>query len=124
MNNMTLKAEEVRLGNHVLYNGVPHVVDRLIRRSIRTIPASKGMTVDDYEPIPLTEEWLEKFGFISDGVVWMKDNIAIGDYKSGYFYIPFAVRIAYRHPNEIKYVHRLQNLYFALRDEELTLKEE
>ena len=33
MNNMTLKAEEVRLGNHVLYNGVPHVVDRLIENA-------------------------------------------------------------------------------------------
>ena len=117
---MTLKAEEVRLGNHVLYNGVAHVVDRLIRRSIRTIPASNGMTVADYDPIPLTEERLKEFGFERvpprSGVAssFIKNGIRIDISNSGNAYYKMI---------GVPYVHRLQNLYFALRDEELTLKE-
>ena len=68
-----------------------------------------------YNPIPLTEEWLLKFGFknikfkyeINNFIIWL-------DPRSTYYYLN------YEGGNiEIKYVHELQNLYFALTGKEL-----
>lgn len=79
-------------------------------------------------PIPLTEEWLIKFGFEVDAkdtlrsqrikietsyLNWYDD----GSYSIGKF--PFTIPLS----GPIKYVHQLQNLYFALTGEELTIKE-
>lgn len=80
-------------------------------------------------PIPLTEEWLEKLGFKKnqqrvgtagaecvpfdytvDG--WHRSDIVIKDFQLAYPI--FNV--------ELQYVHQLQNLYFALTGEELTIK--
>lgn len=73
------------------------------------------------EHIPLTEEWLLKFGFEKK-----KDN-----YNRYYFSIDgmdikidgdeFATEVGECLYKTIKYVHQLQNLYFALNDEELTI---
>ena len=68
--------------------------------------------------VKLTEEWLLKFGFnkkdISelpfDELIYEKGNIQINDemeFYNGIF------------TQKIKYVHQLQNLYFALTGEEL-----
>lgn len=83
------------------------------------------------EPIPLTEEWLFKFGWFyagtcdaamegyyrKDGILWCLDNhmmpFCIGqDGEANYFGCP------------LKYVHRLQNLWFELEDEELMIAEQ
>ncbi len=78
------------------------------------------------EPIPLTDEWLVKFGLDQGGYdfyFWTKETptglFSInGDPESGY---------GVRYNNEIEppleYVHQLQNLYFALTGEELTISE-
>lgn len=85
------------------------------------------------KPIPLTEEWLINFGFeiyaksdVCNGwsigenpvtkdylmtLTWMKNengSLAECFYRNGHFVI--------------KYVHQLQNLYFALTGEELEVK--
>ncbi len=81
-------------------------------------------------PIPLTEEWLLKFGFETDGNFEDKNEIILpnnehdfiiefSDYTKNYHYtggegICYGVGC--------KYVHQLQNLYFALTGEELILK--
>lgn len=71
------------------------------------------------KPIPLTEEWLEKFGF-------KKEKKFLFSYKN--FYINFhqegiATTFLDTHLiNGIGYVHQLQNLYFALTEEELEIK--
>jgi hypothetical protein len=92
------------------------------------------------EPIPLTEEWLLKFGFEKEyfygddaKFIWWQLNdfgleifntnkeqgrTSIESKDVGFFYEPM-----YMDYIEIKHVHQLQNLYFALTGEELTLKE-
>jgi hypothetical protein len=81
-----------------------------------------------FEPIPLTEDWLLRFGFLRDtkydfelkvnGVLFygMCDNSQ-----------PINTGICILNLPEsninIKHVHQLQNLYFALTGEELTLKQ-
>ena len=92
--------------------------------------------MDYVEPIHLTEEWLVKFGFV------LRDNVFIHSTKplrkgfNGYTRSKLIdCRIRYIHKKfkyytnpagsttkEIKHVHQLQNLYFALVGEELTIK--
>jgi hypothetical protein len=72
-----------------------------------------------YEPIPLTEEWLLKFGFEEwDKNAWQKGfDLSIHKIDSIFWYNNNGINVL------IKYVHQLQNLCFALTGEELTLIE-
>jgi hypothetical protein len=80
----------------------------------------------DYaEPIPLTEEWLLKLGFI-EKKPWFFE-IKMGDYELGINRIPLTAQIQSDGEflafltNRTKYVHQLQNLYFAITGEELKI---
>lgn len=80
---------------------------------------------ENFQEIPLTEEWLVKFGFeFSD---WLGDWLGSWDLKDGCFGLlktangTFIFESKSGNP-EIHFVHQLQNLYFALKGEELTVK--
>lgn len=81
--------------------------------------------IDTLQPIPLTEEWLLKAGFKAigiDGNRWIlkykiNNPFTIESYNY-IFYSPICTWI------EFKYVHELQNLYFALTGEELVFSTE
>ena len=73
-------------------------------------------------PVELTEEWLFKFGF-QKGIDWYwlykyprQINVSITHRKT-------TIGSNEEYEVECKYVHQLQNLYFALTGEELTIKE-
>jgi len=69
------------------------------------------------EPIPLTEEWLLNFGYTKeDSNFWNLGHI-VWEYDGGVF-------ICNKNGITLKYVHQLQNLYFALTGRELTIKTE
>jgi len=80
----------------------------------------------DIEPIPLTKEWLLKLGLTEN--CW---HFFTGKYNIDYFQIS-AIKVDDRYGfgyyskqdilTEIKYVHQLQNLYFARTGKELTIK--
>ena len=83
-----------------------------------------------FEPIPLTEEWLLKFGW-----VWNEEMKAYEKYPNGDARMDLEKMIggSYRMFNyvlkaliaeRIWHVHQLQNLYFALTNEELTIKQD
>lgn len=100
-----------------------------------------GCDIDYYDlteikPIPLTEEWLVKFGFdIDTDKGWNRsEDINYDVYSLNNFDVAL-IDVVYKLWIEIegdtwynssltaiKYVHQLQNLYFALTSEELTLK--
>jgi len=111
-----IKANELRIGNYI------YSFDNISIVTSKTIEAieSEYMSGSPYEPIPLTEEWLLKFGFDKAAVCWriiyneLGNVITINQVK-GKFYLNYLDR-------EIKYVHQLQNLHFALNNEELKLK--
>lgn len=80
-----------------------------------------------FSPIPLTEEWLNKFGFFyseslemyllkiqkEKWLCWSKEKgITMQDVNKTLF--------EYK---KIKYIHQLQNLYFATQQEELKLEQ-
>lgn len=110
-----MKATELRIGNLIFDNisEEPIIVDWV------TIKVCY-LEDDVYEPILLTEEWLIKFGFETDGITFWKSKADIGHFKDCFAYIPCG--LASQRRTEIKYVHQLQNLYFALTGEELTIK--
>lgn len=77
-----------------------------------------GHPLSILEPIPLTEEWLVKFGFEKKGIntpkwrFWKIDLVE--DEKGIYSFDESRIYI------DIEYVHQLQNLFYALTNEELT----
>ena len=77
------------------------------------------------KPIPLTEEWLIKFGLKQDSTdkYWYFSptyNKFYPLYERGIYWGFNGLGLSV---NEMQYVHQLQNLYFALRGEELTITE-
>lgn len=83
------------------------------------------------EPIPLTEEWLVKFGFEKVNDNFMTIESYHYENKNCWIYLiadGFELELnTLSERNNLcrtyKYVHQLQNLYFALTGEELTISE-
>jgi len=76
-------------------------------------------SIDECEPITLTEEWLLMFGFTKHGKYsyFYKDDLIIDKNDLGVFFMcDIDIHV------EIKSVHHLQNLYWCLFGKELTLK--
>jgi len=119
-----MKANELRLGNYVGFWGTTDFVTQVNEIEIET-NAYNNVSINDVKPIPLTEEWLIKFGFFPSKY---KDGYTISPYGKNEFLLDkeytdegewdFCTDENYL--KTIKYVHQLQNLYFALTNEELT----
>lgn len=110
-----IKAEELRIGNWV-YDGFQHFQ---ITASDILIIADKhnGLFI---QPIPLTEEWLVRFG----ATTYEFDNGQPNQYRIGedLYVIRDGVITDYGTSVKLPFVHTLQNLYFAKRGKELTLQ--
>lgn len=81
---------------------------------------------NQWSGVELDEEWLLKFGFIhpfKDLANVRRYLINDGRVELRYLKHNNTVFLSYFNAREIKYVHQLQNLYFALIGEELTIKE-
>jgi hypothetical protein len=127
-----MKATDLRIGNYHYYLVKDHLDKRKEWNEVFQIDALdlvKLSEIEDlnYQPIPLTEEWLKKLGF----------KLVFAGQGDGYIYeygeLCKTLTIHSRDRNKflystfnscekhIQYVHQLQNLYFALTNEELTL---
>lgn len=112
-----MEAKQFRIGNFY-DNGCGNIitVSGLTRDNVYF--DTKGHVMGEGKPIPLTEDWLERFGFRkSHRGKFEHDNLPYDIYGGTGLYM-HGVK------PEIKHVHQLQNLYFALTGEELTLKTE
>jgi len=130
---MELKANECRYGNFII-GTYESEDDNLVHETICEFKfydcynnyynvESKERIEEftGFKPIPLTEEWLLKFGFEKIGRNFTtKDNFVIWLSLSSETY-QFRLH-GYGKDIEIKFVHQLQNLYYALTNEELKLK--
>lgn len=123
-----MKATELRIGNW-MYSAKRKIPFEITVDDLKIIDEGNSLT----EPIPLTEEWLIKFGFDNEvskedgwtitidkdwcyltidteggAILWdNSENLDRGNYPT--------IRV-------LKHVHELQNLYFALTGEELKTK--
>ena len=110
-----METKELRIGN-LVYS------DRF-KKSVKVNEVSENYVIinDGFyaenlylvESIPLTEEWLLKFD--ENNKDFMVDKVGFVIFKNSYAYQ--FIR------DDYKYVHQLQNLYYALTGEELTIKD-
>lgn len=142
-----MKTTELRIGNFVLiknellpnYKDEPVVVTGIESRHDKHFKLSSyviSVQVDKYngasqfdefiKPIPLTEEWLVKFGFEkheADDVNYHFDWWENGEFDEGFIWqhdCGFCFNFGLGH--DLEHVHQLQNLYFTLIGEELSIK--
>lgn len=124
---MSVRPEELRIGNLIQADN-SHKWVEAFRGMIVSVDLDTLKTVSypssiegRYNPIPITEEWLLAFGFFKgnqfpyiDGATgWFCLEVNSGFYK-----------LALPSDNigkQFEYVHQLQNLYFALTGNELTV---
>ena len=105
-----MKANELRIGNYVNING----------NNIPLTPALFCLIIDNQiappKPIPLTEDILLKCGY------WKLEHKTINFVNTGHSIWRLDGRF-YCEKNGVKinYLHQLQNLYFALTNQELTI---
>jgi hypothetical protein len=139
-----MKASELRIGNWVKdrYDLTqPILIESIGTKGINIYPDDDGkpygmhsarieneFLFSEIQPIILTEEWLLKFGF------WKRDggntwNNPVGNYRYAIhqtsMLYPFDVRSTDPHVyfiDTVKHVHSLQNLIFALTEEELQIQ--
>lgn len=112
--------KELRIGNLLKGDGVIVTIDA---RSVFDM----WYNGKPYGPIPITPEWLERLGFERDEEtryrLYLEHNRWLKSWgRSGSFLVKgdndFGVFVY-----DIKHIHQLQNLFFALTGHELTVKE-
>jgi len=110
-----MEAKELRIGNFIFWDG-----------DFYEIKASFFDQLEDtiIEPILLTEEWLLKFGFERSRDSSFYSLVFPNKHKV-FISISFEMdcqqlcQAGYGFSVDLKHVHQLQNLYFALTSEEL-----
>ena len=134
----TIQASELRIGNFIGMNLEEYpnnfftaleigetmkVYEGLITLKGATIKRveTSFMYVDDFEPIPLNEDWLVRFSFEKAGIRFSKDWFYLWEQDDKIIFALAEMKEITGTYLEIKYVHTLQNLYFALAGTELTL---
>ena len=116
-----MKAKELRIGNYIGFGNIDQIerVEIIKEQALGVYSDCEFDTltpIELFEPIPLTEEWLLKMGFENyDGSKWERCGIIILNYNDGCIYLANQLHV------NIFYVHQLQNLFFSLIGEELTI---
>ena len=133
-----MKANELRIGNLVdLGNRIAKVIEINHLACVVVDLEETQDTIEDYErtkPIPLTEEWLLKFGFkkqdykMSGCSIYKLGNIIIMNSFRDNGRKDMGITVEGISPPtwslaNLYFVHQLQNIYFALTGEELVVKE-
>jgi hypothetical protein len=131
-----MKPTDFRIGNYVNNKERLDIVTCLEYITFEDITNVRGQYYEVFipEPIPLTEEWLLKFGFKHQNKYDLESNLYSKKLNSKYYFtiysktetLDFKTKfIGWKVLNigfdlKIDFVHQLQNLYFALTNEELT----
>jgi hypothetical protein len=135
-----INPSELRLGSLINYNGNPMPVYSIdlgghsfYRINDIAVNKKTGCTInggeDVYGAIAITEEWLQKLGFTQDydgffllevgrkafRISTTEDNHMVYKHDIGRPWTPIHDGVAY--------IHQLQNLYYALSGQDLTLNE-
>lgn len=94
---------------------------------------------NEIEPIPLTSEWLLKFGFKLEDITWYDASVTKNVYCKGQYYVDLRESLGtgylfgkmdneypgYRNilVRPVQYVDQIQNVFYFITGEELTIEE-
>jgi len=106
---MTLKANELRIGNWFIQYDEPEQFD------------GDFYHLSDIKFIPLTDEWLLNFDAIKIGDEFIFDRFRL-KYRPDYKFYCVTCRETNTYITKVEFVHEWQNVVFALNNQELTLK--
>lgn len=128
-----MKANELRVGNWVRYCDNNYQIQQIIKRNGKYALIFEnlyhGVWIDEVEKIELTEDVLLKCGFelIYDGY-YTRELYLIQDTRFDFlinkqnFELSELVYIGDTYYRNVRYLHELQNLYYAITKEELEVK--
>lgn len=122
-----MKATDLRIGNWVkskLHGGLETEVFSVFHHSVKLGANPLALyKQDEIEPIPLAEEWLFKLGFVkldTNDIFYIHEDCM--NFKLSKCLTMTAWHNLMLHDVKLEHVHQLQNLYYALTGEELTIK--
>ena len=129
-----MKGTELRIGNYVNIglksSSLRTDFDAITASGLMDLQVNKETSSFVYEPIPLTEEFILDLGFETEVSDWCHFTL---EYDFEYYIdisLSFSKEITVNIRNEedvfyfnVEYVHQLQNLYFTLTNEELTINQ-
>lgn len=132
-----IDARELRIGNWVLFNGKEKMLFQF-DHSLKFISfgtakshESPGIPHEEIYPVPITEERLLKLGFSkmtikplwrkTEGKFTLESDDFLFSFENKHIYADSGLTL---HPigNEIKFIHTLQNIFYILTGNELTLQ--
>lgn len=120
-----MKASDLRIGCFI--GGLSNTYEVIECVTNEEVDTDKhfGMPISKIKPIPLTEEWLLKFGFkgrVDFKWIYTGDKFGV-HFIDGKMYgaIKDISNVFYRTSIELIHVHQLQNLYHSLTNKELEI---
>ncbi len=140
MSETLITASELRIGNLILAHGKTLPIQQIHFNYANSnhwiyFENHSGKSIEEIQPIKLTPDWLERGGFEKASNDADEECYEITHYQTYRIYLDppsFHLQIVIpdgsgdRHyPTimaELKFLHQLQNLYFALTNSELTFK--
>lgn len=115
-----IKANEIRIDNLLFYDTGESIENNFVDwEDIKMCYVDNEYFNEHYSPIPLTEDWLVRFGLVKrngyphelmDGYIKIRNGV--------YFFKYYKLEV------ELPFVHTLQNFYFSTKGKELELKPE
>ncbi len=119
-----MKASELRIGNIVnmkvpsgkFIDGNPEMVDFSIDIDSRQIHTLDYFGEGIISAIVISDEWLLRFGFEKGQDTFFLGGFELDIVDGGFIYNDLSYKVS------LPFVHKLQNLYFALTGEELKCK--
>ena len=120
-----MEAKELRIGNLVNYRIEDKFDERKEWLEVSEIDATDLQCIDnDFSPIPITKEWLLKFGFKENDNIYKLNNFGkfiFFEHLNSFGFYPSGLLNSLMRMDNLKSVHQLQNLYFALTGKELEI---
>ena len=115
---------ELRIGNWVMLSGKPCQV-QTVGMWVHTDTTVDEVPIESIEAIPLSEEWLRMFGFRKSRLAGYDRHFQYHHPKlnnpiTALYNADFSMNLDGR-ARVLKHVHQLQNAFFVIADEELTL---
>lgn len=121
-----MKAQDLRLGNYIEYTDDSRecIIKEIDGHGCVVFFDDDGVEnwieLLQLSPIQITHDWLVKFNFDLEWIIEHNTKFICLYQEGDSFY--YSADMHHHTSAPIKYVHQLQNLFFALTGEELTIK--